>query len=235
MTDDAPPAVPDRRDQADWMAVHHANRAVTVAWVSAVVNLLVVFVALGTPLIQNMVEKSAKSREEYNSKISLISEARKSFNDGVESRSDVRAALSPGIATNDPSYYKQRIEQIEEIDFTLANHEREIEFLFAGVSSDIGYRNIAYTMLMRYNHLRVTAKRTKFFLENRDLVTADVAKASDNSFIQSYDDDLRELRLAIVLNTNPKTGTVNPGEPSYGTCLDDTNRVLCEKPLLILR
>ena len=215
------------------MAVHHARRGVTVAWVSAVVNMLVVIVALGTPLFQRQIDRMNEQEAAYARKSSLISEARKIYFDGIESKDSLSVIIDPDFDLGKNMDVKTRTEIIEEIDHSLSNLLDENKFLFNEPTDDINYRNIVAVLESRIKHLRLAARRTKYVNENRKASGAEALRKSSGQFQQQYIRDLEQIKLLIYLNYDSYRHDAKLGPIVFGDCDNANYTKFCEDPSLL--
>jgi hypothetical protein len=225
----AKPAPPDK-SSAEWMAVHYANRAVTVAWVSAVVNLLVVIVALATPFFQRHIDRQKETDAQYESKSALVTQAIKIYLDGVQNKDALRPILDPDYGTDQKLDIRTRSEMIDEDDLFLANLLEENRYLFSQPNNDINYRNFVSVLVQRINDLRYTARRTKYINENRTVSGIAALRASQAQFANQYDEDLTAIRLLILRNYDPLTQKTKPGLVDYAECDDVRYKAICAEP-----
>jgi hypothetical protein len=222
--------VDDSHTRAAWAAVEQARRAVTVAWIAAVVNALVVIVALFTPFLINHLEDRAYEARYHRAKTTLMEMALFSTSD--EDFDELRNLFGRNsehwtVPESEAEYIAtlvwfeaaeaDQIRAEERLLRRLGEFEQEAEMSAAAdemldVSHAIRGVGVSWRQIVRSN-----AEPSQAYLdEQRQILGARVR------------DEMIDLMLLVDLNFDAD-GAVKPGPMILGHCEDEQHRDICDE------
>lgn len=228
-TDEQPIDHTKSQTEAAWAAVHEARRGLSIAWISTLINALVVVVALFTPYIQLIVNEQTDKKRYAVAKQILLDDTKSFQNNHVDVlKSFFAYAKLNGKGGLDTDGKRKAFEGIlrnkieseqRRNDFESSNYDKE--------PIDLPFRQA------------LSLQRSGIDLEIkllRDFVSAFENSETNDDFLLSDIMDMaynaRENRLIYKLNTD-QNGKVRPGPVIFARCDDEqfTSQCISEKEM----
>jgi hypothetical protein len=224
-----PISAPDEQARAAWAAVLEMRRSLIATWVGVVVNLAVVLVALGAPLIQQHFEARALNQRHDELKTLLVTDISEDLRDSRPPNGLPKPENSSDRA--DPKLIAFAIDRMNlAVDFDDRTREEARErYSFAREFPDLNWLVEDYTTL--FQNFRENALSARGELANTRDLTVGAVFERVNSVVADMAADYRHIRLLVDLNTEPRTGRVKPGIVLFGSCSQPEHKGSCNRPL----
>ncbi|MFB0875476.1 MULTISPECIES: hypothetical protein [unclassified Sphingobium] len=218
------------RTDAEWAAVREARRAVNVAWVSTLINALVIIVAVGAPFLQQFVNGQEQAALHFAIKKQMMDDIREALK-VADAEQPVEVDLAgPADERASPEIVALARLHLQQMARESRMEADEINRQYQLDRDDFDLWRLVGEMKEVYTELGSEAESADALLSVLPFTTNAVVKEKIEGTVDSAIDQLRDLRLIYQLNVNPD-GSVKPSRVIFASCKDDSHKAGCAKPI----
>jgi hypothetical protein len=209
----------DSQDGAAWAAVREARRGITIAWISAAVNLLVVATALSVPFLQREIERRDVVAQRHAAKIELIRLARLT----LDERS--RFEFLPVVLERDHADPTGSAEYLSGLARRFERERSELREKFSRLPSDYEFdRGVAVLVGLQDTVISLADYASLLLRTNAN---AQLRTEGGHRYREQVNERIRNVRILVALNSDPTTGAVLAGPVRVGRCGDPGTAEIC--------
>lgn len=230
MSDDPAQNLNVCRSDASWAAVREARRAVNVAWVSTIVNALVVAVAVAAPFLQQFADAHRAVSMRESLKRQMFLEIKREIDEVATTSSPIfdlgmrpEEIVGPSIVAF----------SVDVLKLPAADMRRDVEGLdrrYQFALDDFDLWQILERRRELYLDSATELERAISFISNAQPIRADRLESKMNKAMQEVVHNLRDLRLFYTLNVDA-SGNPKAGELILADCDDAKYRTQCSQPV----